>query len=255
VTYNTGAALDVVIESSNVIMGNALIQALSTPCPGATTGWPALRMTNSDVTLVNCDVNGTAAFPTGPHPPIPGILMNGGRLRVSGTADASIRAGEAYVPVWPPFVYDRVIGPSIEAYGGSIVVDPDVTFWGSPTFTGTATITHEDMPYMRVIHIYQPSVWDIPYEVHAPPGVPAVVAVSLPASPLPTPFGELWLDPRPGAIVPLAMGTIPANGVLSGTSPLHRGWPHGVTSAWQAVLVEPAGIRLSMPALPVFGVY
>jgi hypothetical protein len=72
---------------------------------------------------------------------------------------------------------------------------------------------------------------------------------------VPTPFGEVWLDLRPGGIVPSALATVPPTGVYQTSSPLNRGWALGTSSMWQAVLIEPSGLRMTMPAVPVMALY
>jgi hypothetical protein len=55
--------------------------------------------------------------------------------------------------------------------------------------------------------------------------------------------------------VPIALATVPPTGVFQTSSPLNRGWPLGTSSMWQAVLIDPSGLRMTMPAVPVMALY
>jgi hypothetical protein len=63
---------------------------------------------------------------------------------------------------------------------------------------------------------------------------------------MPTPLGEYWLEPAPYVV---GSGVFDANGQLRLIDPIGQLVPPGMVVATQCVIVDPSGIRLSLPAI------
>lgn len=195
---------------------------------------PAIVMSNSDVTLSLPDC--VMISPAGINAQIPAVVMTGGRLVVSG---GGVLHGAT--SCCPPST-----SPAIRSSGGTVIVDPEVqlNLSGGTTVTGTSTFLTREMPAIQVPFLTETIVVGTP-------GAAVFILASLPADPIPTPFGEFWLDRTPGYAMLLDSGTIDARGLHYYFHNWFDTMQPGMVTTWQGVVVDGTGIHLTTPAIAV----
>lgn len=132
-------------------------------------------------------------------PKQPAVSMSGSTVIVSGDSATALVAGGGF---------GAAIG-AIVAVGGQLDVDTNVQLFpsGAPPIQSTGTA----VTLRRVVSLTAagaPPGGTVPVDVLSPAGNPAVLFLSLPADPLPTPFGVAFVDVAPGrhVVIPFVPG-------------------------------------------------
>ena len=174
--------------------------------------------------------------PIGVVAQVPAVVMHGGRFVVAG--GGTLHGSTSCCPA--------TTSPAIQSDGGVVILDPDVrlNLSGGTALTGTSTFLVREMPVMMLPFVRVATIGGVP-------GATAYVLASLPADPIPTPFGEFWLDQTPGCAVLLASGTIDAAGEFNYVHNWFDTMPPGMVTTWQGVVVDATGIHLTTPAIAV----
>lgn len=216
--------------------------------PGLLAG-TGLELVQSDAIIVRSTIHGGGGYHTyclwncntsgGPH--YPAVDLDAGSSLVIGPdslLQASISSTRYSCCVWP--LYSWSWGPAIEG-SGRVEMDP------SSRVDGTVSVP--------LIPRESPSTWagraflfgDVTAGVAARPGAFAWVAASFrPASPTPTPLGDVGLDLASAIVV--GTGPLDAQGRSEHTLPVTPFLPIGSELAFQTVLLGSSGIELLPPA-------
>jgi hypothetical protein len=140
-------------------------------------------------------------------------------------------------------------GPAILTRGGSIRLDPSVRLVSpsfSPSITGPGTVVGLTIPSLSFT---RPSAGTFSLTIRGEPGSLTLTAFDLPRPVVPTPSGDLWVDPR-SAILDQAVLPPTGTRVVAGSLPP---LPPFLTLAVQSVSLPPAGgIVLGAPVRVVF---
>jgi hypothetical protein len=249
VSFNYSTLIGVRVRgNSNVRFTRCRIEGSSEPpLPFGTIGTPALTMRGGDVTLAWSSVlggrtDGSVGRTNGPQL---GIDMQGGRLRITGTADPlrnHVSCGVSFNPSAQP-----TETWAIRSDGGEVEIGPDIPLnpgIAHDPFTGSSSRKERAVPFVICRRVLPGAVLD-PI-VYATPGSTAALWLGLPvARPLPTPFGELWLDL--GAALGVGAAVVPATGTWTVQVPVPQAVPVGTALALQAAVLDGCRIELSVP--------
>lgn len=181
---------------------------------------PSLVLSGSRVALADCTVR-----PIGVASAVAGLHQTSGRVSICGgaisgsflfslpipTAGIRIDTGELVLTggalvqraSWLP-----VSGPSIEANGGIVRLDPSVTVLGTPPITGAGTVLTTPIPSLAVSH----TATTMTVALAGGPGSALITFAGLPIAPYTTPWGDAWLLPTDPI---LDLVVLPASGTSS----------------------------------------
>ncbi len=251
ITVNASGLLDVFTSGSRAVFSRSGMFGYRSL--DGTIASPGLTTIDSDVSIADCFVQGESHLAQTTTPaPVAGIEMQGGSLVVTGRGGfAYVQGGSACcdVSVDPAVV---VHAPAIRSDGGSCQIDPDVALApvsGAPT-VGTSVFDFEEIGFLRQVTLPYPAAGALETDLYAVPGVPAIVCASAPVAPLPTPFGELWVDPL--QLIVVASGTTDATGRLYHVfGGLNASIPVDLAFAWQGVYLANGMIELTLPSTTV----
>lgn len=249
VSVNASSLRDVQVRDSRVVFNRGGLTGYASPL--GTFATPGLFMENSVVDVADClvfaeNVSVSSASPN----PAPGVDMRGGRLVLTGRAGyALVQGGVACCDfsVTPSRV---VVAPALQSTAGEIVLDPgpNLAPHGGVAHRGGATLRTETVGFLRQLTLPYPASTVLDTELYAPPGASAVVCASLPSRPLPTPFGEFWLDPA-GLVVVSSGVTDSAGQMLQRFAGLNASIVTGQVLLWQGAYLDAGGLGLTVPAV------
>lgn len=208
------------IATSNVSLANVTVP----PVYGFV---PALHVVSGHVTIRGGAFTGgaTASWPTA-HP---GLLLDQGE--VVATDGTAFVASPAY------WIFNT---PAVVTNGGSLRLDPSVTFSGFVPITGPATVQFTEIPGLLATTGAQ----SLTVGTSGLPGSILVTFASVPRAPLATPWGDAWLLPTDPI---LDIVVLPAGGAASFTRQFATVPPH-VTLVLQSVALTQQGtIELGVP--------
>ncbi|MEM7198953.1 MAG: hypothetical protein AAF628_01720 [Planctomycetota bacterium] len=220
------------VTNSKVVFADCRIRAT----PWLTT-FPALTVTNSETTMVDgLFAGGSSSFAT---PPAAAIHMSGGTLTLAGR-NTSVTAGSPGTPTPTPAVL---------ATGGEVFIDPAVTLvsqGGAAPISGGAAVTRGPIASVRADGLQSQGTWQL--DLHAPTGSPFCLFASLPRPALASPWGAVWFDLRLHAV--LACGAVGPNDQFQMSVPLPM-LPRAVPLVAQAAVVTPVGPQISTPSVDI----
>jgi hypothetical protein len=191
---------------------------------------PTLRITLSTVSIDGGSITGgvAASFPFTES----GIRLESGNLVVAGPA--RIQESSFFSP---PSM------PAIQTIGGTLRVDPAVVLVGTPPINGPAVVTFANTP--SIAFARTPGSANYQVALRAEAGSLAFTLINLLSPPLPSPYGDLWINPVSPIIDVTAM---PANGVNTFTRSLAN-VPPFFPLALQAANLSTAGTVAVSPPL------
>ncbi|MCP4968116.1 MAG: hypothetical protein GY926_23135 [bacterium] len=211
---------------------------------------PGILCTDSQVMLSECRVSGPVI--RYPRIPRPGIEMTGGELVIAGddnvfhcVFDHGLSTG------WPQS--QGVLSPSIQSNGGVVLIDPKIRLFSLAPSLATAGSSK---------FIFQPTAWtecDLTRvdgtfhpKLRVEAGALCGLFVSAHSSrPLPTPFGNMWLDPA--SLINLgggvAQGTTASHGEWTIPAPLPPGlFRQGESFTFQGISLSQGKLEFAVPA-------
>lgn len=221
-----------IVSDSNVVLVDCRISAV----PWATS-YPALTLTNSELTIVDSTLTGgSSAIFT----PAPAIQMGSGTLTLAGRS-TSVSAGTSPLPSPTSAVH---------ATTGQVFVDPAVVLvsqGGAATIAGGATVATGPVASVHADGLRSLGTWQL--DLHAPTGSAFCLFVSLPLPAVVSPWGPVWLDLNAYAV--LACGTVGAGNQFAMSLPLPI-LPRAVPLVAQAGVATPAGLlQFSTPSVDI----
>ena len=175
-------------------------------------GSPAMRLQGGRIVLTEC----TAAVPLGTTAREAALIHTctttivGGHF-VGGSAlgqvapgivvvnDSLTLTGNVRVEAGDPSPLTRR-GSALRSTQADVIIDPSVTFesqGGAPELQGGG-FTWRVVPYVASTPFTPGSFWAL--DVYAPVGTPFALFASTTTPPVPTSFGDLWLDPSVGIL-------------------------------------------------------
>ena len=205
---------------------------------GPPTGY-ALQCIDATVHIGGGLVQGGDVYPPFLTIPTEGIHLVSGTLVLG--PPLTVRAGVGSKPV-----------PAIRTDGGTVLYDPGVALQpssGSPPITGGASVRVRSVP---VVQSFGGAPGGVLTGVSiAPAGSVIATLAGIGAPPISTPFGALWLDETPLAVVDA--GTIPAGGQRLFVVPVPGTVPSGSPLTLQSIAVVGGRVYLSTPSTAVVG--
>ncbi|MEM7200546.1 MAG: hypothetical protein AAF628_09795 [Planctomycetota bacterium] len=172
------AALD--IEDSSVCVANSRVATVSFLY--ATPGMSAAR---SRVSLRGSEIRGS----DGSMP-----LSVAGEAVLATDSELVFGAGTAGATML--LVAGDPSLPAVLATNGSVRLDPSVQFVGAAAVAGSATIDVRPQPSIDTRGAAAGEVWTV--TAHSEVGSTTTTFLGVPLTPLPTPFGDLWVFPWAG---------------------------------------------------------
>ncbi len=223
-----------------LVVDSSTVQVSSTTMYASVSAFDVagLRCTNSEVSLGSCSLAGTTVQLFGA--PTPGVVMNGGTLRVA--TDTEVFAGFGL----------GQDAPAISVTGGTVVRDPDanlVPVGVSPPIAGTVNLLTQRYAAAAIDAAAVGGSFDARFV--APPGTTSVTFLGAPTAPLPTLFGPLEVG---GSLTVIDSGVIPPGGERAVSFFVSASTPPGLAVAVQGLLLENGQISLSSTSTVVLGV-
>lgn len=186
-----------------------------------------LRSFNSSVSLANSTAIGADELCGTGSVASPAISMTNGRLTLTHTAVAAGTTGSCGGPT-----------VAIQGFGtANVFVDESSRIsgtGGAPGVAGTSVLSRPT-PSTRATLAGLGGQLDVVAE--ATPGAAVALMASMPAAPLITPWGPLWIEPSLTLL--LVAGTTNVDGELAVSLQLSPGLPLGASVMFQAVAVSP----------------
>ena len=174
--------------------------------------------------------------------PQPAVQLIAGTLRFRGTSVAFVQGGYIVQPATP--------APAIVASGGTLVLDPDVRLNPNAGQSVALQVSGAQVIRRQLAAVVVQNLaigGTLQAALITIANAPSVLLLGSPAAPVSLPFGTLELDLA--ATVTLAVGSAPANGVITVSVAVPAGLPLGVAVALQGASDLGLGIELSSPSI------
>jgi hypothetical protein len=185
------------------------------------------------VAVAATDANVTFAQPSIAGHLRPGVEATRTALVLTGDGPAYIQGGGPTTPT-----------AAVQTNGGTVAHDTFLAlnpFFPGPSFGGTAAVTTRTIPFTLGSTLFRGG--QLQFDLAAPSGSQASILLGVPGPALPTPFGDLLLDPR--VLVPLITAPVPGTRRVTFRAPVPTSVGFGVTLAIQGVVVENGVLLLS----------
>lgn len=239
----TGCTLgDTVVSSSVVSMAACDVQGTGSVTSALV---PSVDVRHGTLLISASAVRGPD-FRPGPGPM---DLMNGPALGLDN-ARAVISAGSSLAAGNPLGGLGGRPSPAILATASELEIDPTATITGvlgAPAIQSDRPTTTRTIPGLFAAGA--PPGGTLTADLRAPPGLQAVVAISLPVPVVRLPFGDLALDP--GSLFLAGSGTVPPSGLFAASLAVPNLPIDGTPIAVQGVVLPPTSVVLGAPATVV----
>ena len=194
----------------------------------------ALSCISADVSVANCTILGAYELCGTSQPASPAIRLTSSRVAITRSV---VSAGDGSSCTGPTSAIQDAGAPFSPS---TVMLDASAKVTGSngaPPIAGAA-VTAALIPSTRTSSDEAGTRLDLVAEAAA--GTPVFVLASLPVLPVPTPFGNLWLDPS--LQLTLVAGTTGPSGELAVSFVLPAGLPVAANLVTQTIAAVPLAI-------------